>query len=287
VTDAHHTRHRCRRTRHQRERVRDSAHHGVLTPTRSQAVPAEYSVPVLAVAVAGQRLLPSLGRMTAVLIALWPRFGPQSAPDLSSGRKSSRFGINSPYCNGAHRHDRVFVRSVGCCGYCSRRSGRTGVTRCSRDARHRGALASARVRCPLELELATAPRWSADAGRWHPCVDSPDAPCQPTLGAPRIHGELQKLGIAVAQATVAKYLGCAGDPPSQSWRTFLANHVSQLASIDFFTVPTAIFRVLFVFVVLSHDRRRGVHVNVTAHPTAAWTAQQLREAWPWDTDRNS
>jgi putative transposase len=105
----------------------------------------------------------------------------------------------------------------------------------------------------------------------------------PLWGAPWIHGELQKLGIAVAQATVAKYLGRRGGPPSQSWRTFLTNHASQLASIDFFTVPTATFRVLFVFVVLSHDRRRIVHVNVTAHPTAAWTAQQLREAWPWDT----
>jgi putative transposase len=105
----------------------------------------------------------------------------------------------------------------------------------------------------------------------------------PLWGAPRIHGELQKLGIEIAQATVAKYLGRRGGPPSQSWRTFLTNHVSQLASIDFFTVPTATFRVLFVFVVLSHDRRRIVHVNVTAHPTGAWAAQQLREAWPWDT----
>ena len=105
----------------------------------------------------------------------------------------------------------------------------------------------------------------------------------PLWGAPRIHGELQKLGIDVSQTTVAKYLGRRRGPPSQSWRTFLTNHVSQLASIDFFTVPTATFRVLFVFVVLSHDRRRIVHVNVTAHPTAAWTAQQLREAWPWDT----
>jgi putative transposase len=105
----------------------------------------------------------------------------------------------------------------------------------------------------------------------------------PLWGAPRIHGELQKLGIEVSQATVAKYLGRRTGPPSQSWRTFLANHVADLASIDFFTVPTATFRVLFVFVVLSHDRRRIVHVNVTAHPTAAWTAQQLREAWPWDT----
>jgi transposase InsO family protein len=87
----------------------------------------------------------------------------------------------------------------------------------------------------------------------------------------------------VAQATVAKYLGRRDGPPSQSWRTFLANHVSQLTSIDFFMVPTATFRVLFVFVVLSQDRRRIVHVNVTSHPTALWTAQQLREAWPWDT----
>ncbi len=108
----------------------------------------------------------------------------------------------------------------------------------------------------------------------------------PLWGAPRIHGELRKLGIDVAQATVAKYLARhrrRPGPPSQTWRTFLANHVAQIASSDFFTVPTATLRVLFVFVVLAHDRRRIVHVNVTAHPTAAWTAQQLREAWPADT----
>jgi putative transposase len=95
--------------------------------------------------------------------------------------------------------------------------------------------------------------------------------------APRIHGELLKLGFDVSQATVAKYLRRRATPPSQALRTFLANHASQIASIDFFTVPTATFRVLFVFVVLSHDRRRIVHVNVTSHPTAAWTAQQLRD----------
>jgi transposase InsO family protein len=105
----------------------------------------------------------------------------------------------------------------------------------------------------------------------------------PLWGAPRIHGELRKLGIDISQATVAKYLGRRPrKPPSQTWRAFLTTHVSQLASIDFFTVPTATFRVLFVFVVLAHDRRRIVHVNVTAHPTAVWTAQQLREAWAWD-----
>jgi len=105
----------------------------------------------------------------------------------------------------------------------------------------------------------------------------------PLWGAPRVHGELRKLGVEISQATVAKYLGRRPRTPrSQTWRTFLTNHVSQLASIDFFTVPTATFRVLFVFIVLSHERRRIVHVNVTAHPTAVWTAQQFREAWPWD-----
>jgi putative transposase len=108
----------------------------------------------------------------------------------------------------------------------------------------------------------------------------------PTWGAPRIHGELRKLGIEVGQSTVAKYLRRRPGPPSPTWRTFLANHVSQIAAIDFFTVPTATFRVLFVFVVLSHEPRRVVHFNVTEHPTAAWTAQQLHEAWPWsDTPR--
>ena len=98
----------------------------------------------------------------------------------------------------------------------------------------------------------------------------------PLWGAPRIHGEVLKLGFTVSQSTVATYLGRRDDPPSQTWRTFLTNHVSQLASIDFFTVPTATFRVLLVFVVVSHDRRRIVHLNVSAHPTPAWTAQQLR-----------
>jgi len=72
-------------------------------------------------------------------------------------------------------------------------------------------------------------------------------------------------------------------PPSQTWRTFLDNHVSQLASVDFFTVHTVWFETLFVFIVLAHDRRRIVHFNVTAHPTAEWTAQQMLEAFPFDT----
>ncbi len=72
-------------------------------------------------------------------------------------------------------------------------------------------------------------------------------------------------------------------PPSQTWRTFLENHVKELVSIDFLVVPTVSFRVLFVFVVLAHDRRRAIHCNVTVHPTAEWTAQQIAEAFPWDS----
>jgi putative transposase len=104
----------------------------------------------------------------------------------------------------------------------------------------------------------------------------------PLWGAPRIHGELLTLGVQVSQATVAKYLAGRGTPPSQSWRTFLTNHVQQIVAADFFIVPTATCRLLFVLVLLAHDRRRIVHVAVTPHPTAAWTAQQFREAFPWD-----
>jgi putative transposase len=104
----------------------------------------------------------------------------------------------------------------------------------------------------------------------------------PLWGAPRIHGELLKLGIDVCQATVAKYLVRPRRPPSQTWRTFLANHIGQVMAADFFVVPTATCRLLFVLVILAHERRRIVHVAVTEHPTAAWAAQQLREAFPWD-----
>ena len=102
-------------------------------------------------------------------------------------------------------------------------------------------------------------------------------------GAPRLHGELLKLGIEVSQATVAKYMVKHRKPPSQTWRTFLENHVKQLVSVDFFVVPTVSFRVLYVFLVLAHERRRVVHFNVTDHPTAEWTAAQLMQAFPWDT----
>jgi putative transposase len=109
------------------------------------------------------------------------------------------------------------------------------------------------------------------------------ATANPLWGAPRIHGELRKLGIEISERTVSRLLARLSRPPSQTWRTFLANHVSALASMDFFTVATLTGRLLFVFVVLSHTRRRIMHINCTAHPTSAWTAQQLVEAFPEDT----
>ena len=102
-------------------------------------------------------------------------------------------------------------------------------------------------------------------------------------GAPRIHGELLKLGIDIGETSVGKYIVRRRKPPSQNWRTFLENHVKTMVSIDFFTVPTIRFQVLYVFLVLAHERRRILHFGVTAHPTAEWTAQQLRDAFPWDT----
>jgi len=101
--------------------------------------------------------------------------------------------------------------------------------------------------------------------------------------SPRIAGELRKLGIDVAKSTVEKYRVRSRKPPSPAWKAFLNNHVRDLVSIDFFVVPTVRNKVLFVLVVLAHHRSRVVHINVTEHPTAQWTGQQLIEAFPWDT----
>lgn len=155
-------------------------------------------------------------------------------------------------------------------------------------------------RCLQMVKPDTVLRWHRRAFAWHWTRKSHRLPGRPEVaanirdlirrmsqanplwGAPRIHGELLKLGIAVAQSTVARHLSRSRKPPSQTWRTFLTNHLAQTAAIDFFTVPTATFRVLFVFVVLSHERRRVVHFGVTEHPTQEWTMQQMREAFPWD-----
>jgi hypothetical protein len=104
------------------------------------------------------------------------------------------------------------------------------------------------------------------------------AAANPLWGAPRIHGELLKLGLDIAERTVSRLMPKRRPQPSQTWRTFLAHHLRDLVSIDFFTVPTARLRVLFARVVLAHHRRRVLHFNVTEHPTAAWTAQQLVDA---------
>jgi putative transposase len=125
---------------------------------------------------------------------------------------------------------------------------------------------SSRGRPPVNAEISALVRKMAAAN--------------PLWGAPRIHGELLKLGIDVAERTVSRLMPKRRPGRSQTWRTFLANHVPDLVSIDFFTVPTARLRVLFVLVVLAHHRRRVVHFNVTEHPAAQWTAQQIVDAFP-------
>ena len=109
------------------------------------------------------------------------------------------------------------------------------------------------------------------------------ATANPLWGAPRIHGELRTLGVDVSERTVSRLLTRLTRPPSQTWLTFLTNHLASAASMDFFTVSTLTGRVLFVIVVLSHQRRRILHINTTAHPTAEWAAQQVVEAFPDDT----
>jgi putative transposase len=127
-----------------------------------------------------------------------------------------------------------------------------------------------RGRPPLDLEIRAIVLKIAEAN--------------PLWGAPTIHGELLKLGIDISERTVSKLIHRRRrKPPSQTWGTFIKNHMNEMVAVDFFVVPTIRFRLLYVFVTLSHARRRVVHFNVTANPTAAWTAQQIVEAFPWDT----
>src|SRR5215467_1577085 len=106
----------------------------------------------------------------------------------------------------------------------------------------------------------------------------------PLWGAPRIHGELLKLGFEVSERTVSRYLSRlhGGENPGSSWLSFLKNHREVMAAMDFFAVPTVTFRVLYCFFVISHSRRKILHFNTTQHPTSAWIAQQIREAFPED-----
>src|ERR1035437_10091047 len=104
----------------------------------------------------------------------------------------------------------------------------------------------------------------------------------PLWGAPRIHGELLKLGFKIAQSSVAKYMVKRRGPPSQEWRTFLCNHAPDIAAMDLFVVPTIGFSLLYAFVIVRLDRRNLVWINVTTNPTAEWVARQMTEAFPWD-----
>jgi len=105
----------------------------------------------------------------------------------------------------------------------------------------------------------------------------------PLWGAPRIHGELLMLGIEVSQATVGRYMPWRPKVPSSNWRSFLHNHLTEIAAIDMFVVATATFRLLYALIVLGHDRRRVIHFNVTENPTQVWLSRQMTDAFPWDT----
>ena len=104
----------------------------------------------------------------------------------------------------------------------------------------------------------------------------------PLWGAPGIHGELLKLGINVGQTTVARYMNRPGRPPSRGWKTFLRNHAEGIVAMDLFVVPTISFKLLYGFVVMSHDRRTILHLSTTAHSSAEWIARQITKAVRWD-----
>lgn len=131
------------------------------------------------------------------------------------------------------------------------------------------------------MEIASARRSASGQFRTS-CLNPTDEVEDPRWGAPRIHGELLKLGFEVAQSTVAKYMIKRRGPRSQIWRTFLRNHAPDIAAVDLLVVPTIGFSLLYGLVIVSLGRRRLIWVNVTAKPTAEWIARQLTEAFPWD-----
>ncbi|MGD0421755.1 MAG: integrase core domain-containing protein [Xanthobacteraceae bacterium] len=141
------------------------------------------------------------------------------------------------------------------------------------------ALASCRVSQLLALEIASAGTQIETDLR---ALIRQMSMENPLWGAPRIHGELLKLGFEVAQSSVAKYMVKRRGPPSQGWRTFLRNHTPDIAAMDLFVVPTIGFDLLYAFVIVRLDRRVLVWINVTTNPTAEWIARQLTEACPWD-----
>ena len=135
----------------------------------------------------------------------------------------------------------------------------------------------AQGRLSLLLALEVAPTGRATADR-----DGAARVENPLWGAPRIHGELLKLGFEIAQSSVAKYMVQRRGPPSQGWRTFLRNHAPDIAAMDLFVVPTIGFDLLYAFVIVRLDRRDLVWINVTTNPTSEWVARQITEAFPWN-----
>ncbi len=129
------------------------------------------------------------------------------------------------------------------------------------------------------LSKATARRGRPSTPREIRALIHAMAQANPLWRAPRIHGELQKLGIEISERTVSRILRSVKRPPSQTWRTFLQNQLNEIVAIDFFTVPTIRLRVLYVFLVIEHQRRRVLHFGITEHPTAAWSGQQMMEAF--------
>jgi putative transposase len=131
-------------------------------------------------------------------------------------------------------------------------------------------------------------RWRSRSGRRSTSGETCDlirqmSSANPLWGAPRIHGELMKLGIEVSQATVAKYMVRRPRSASPTWSSFLRNQASGIAAIDMFVAVSASFRLLYVMIILAHDRRKIVRFDVTQHPTAGWLSRQVTEAFPWDT----
>lgn len=149
-----------------------------------------------------------------------------------------------------------------------------------RAARHGRALASQMAPAPLDTTLNPNTSGPPEHHGGHSDPRRPDDRGGSSLGMSSHHGELRKLGITVSERAVSRLLRRCRRPPSQTWCTFLTNHVASLVSMDFFIVPTLTGRVLFVLVLLTHHRRRIVHLAITEHPTAGWTAQQIIEAFP-------
>ena len=149
----------------------------------------------------------------------------------------------------------------------------------ARDAR---ALAQGRISALLGLEIASTGRAAASRDGAARALIRQISIENPLWGAPRIHGELLKLGFFVGQSSVAKYMVKRHGPPSQGWRTFLRNHAPDIAAMDLFVVPTIGFDLLYAFIIVRLERRELVWINVTAAPTAGWVARQITEAFPWD-----